>query len=728
MGLAPSSWPWRIIATNLIALLVALGLGWALVPHPASALGMFSPIPLLTGCLAALAAVLGMPLWRRVLPAIMAVPNRWFDLSVFIITAVFSGIVMFCVFDAVPHVSDSIAYYFMAKIFAAGHLSLPEHPWPEFVTYHFFISDGQMFGIFPPGWPMVLASGMLLGAPWLVTPLLSGGVAVVTLRLGRRLLGEAPARLVPVIFLFSPFFLFQSSEFMAHTLAALLACGGVLLMVRAWQEKHLSVWLSALLGFCAGWLLMTRPLEGIIAGVALLVFGGATLGTRRLTLRQLVPAALVSFGLLLCLLAYNHHLTGSAWLFPQDLFFIKTDPSPKCHSLGFGEHIGCITEHGADIYDDGYNLTNAWTTTRRRLASLYTHFMGWPLLILLTVFSLFLARRRRIVLGLWLWFMLWTGAYALFYYHGNCYGPRMLYAAFPPLVLLSAVVLTDLGAGLASQKKPSQFRRLRWYVALVLLGIMCGTAAMVSIPSLGKMYKRFRNIDPRLQEAVEEADVHNVVIFVPGTDVDYGLGFMFNTPDFDSDVVYAQSWGDQDYLFARYMGRRGLRARPFDNYLYPIEKGEPGVIRVEGESRIHGMRWADHSSKPFPVFIKDAGIEDADDNHLLYYPGGSPGDWFSFRMHVFDTGRYDLMLRVLESSYCSPFELLIDGTPVGRFDPRGADEGRLVETVFKDIAIDAGMHTFRFNTTEESFIDGEYGVGIDIMELRPRRLDAKSPR
>ena len=727
MGLAPFSWPWRIIGINLIAVAAALALAWALVPYPVQAVSVFSPIPLLMGCLGALAAVLGLRLWRRAAALVMAIPERHFDIGAFALATAASLVVMLVVFDRVPHVSDSITYYFMAKMFAAGHLSLPEQAWPEFVTYHFFIDDGRMYGIFPPGWPLVLAPGMLLGVPWLVTPLLSGGLALVTVWLARRLISEPAARLTPVIYLFSPFFLFQGSEYMAHPLAALLTAGGALIMARAWQQRNLSPWLSALLGFCAGWLLMTRPLEGVIGAAVLAAFGLGTLATRRLRLRQLVPAATVSLLLLVALLGYNHHLTGSSMLFPQDLFFIKTDPSPKCHSLGFGEFIGCITEHGPDVYEDGYNPANAWTTTHRRLASLYTHFMGWPLLVLLPVLALLLIRRRRTAVGLWLWFILWTGVYALFYYHGNCYGPRMLYAAFPALVMLAAMVLSHIGDGLASVKTPSQFRRLRWYLVIVLLVVMTGTAAMVSIPQLGKVYHRFRNIDRRLQKAVQEADVHNVVVFVPGTDVDYGLGFMFNDPDFNGDVVYAQSWGDQDYIFARYMGRRGLRARPFDNHLYPIEPGPPGVLRIEGESRVHTMQWAPGSSKPFAVFIKDSGIEDADDNYVLYYPGGSPGDWFSFRMYVFDDGTYNLMLRILEASYCSPFELLIDGKAVGRADPRGADEGRLVETLFENIHLTKGKHTFRFNTLEESYIDGEYGVGIDVMELRTVSPGKKSP-
>ena len=76
---------------------------------------------------------------------------------------------------------DENGYSFQARIFLQGKLMAEPLPgtasggknMPPEISYenHVLISRGW-FTHFPPGWPLLLAAGYLLGAPWVLNPLL----------------------------------------------------------------------------------------------------------------------------------------------------------------------------------------------------------------------------------------------------------------------------------------------------------------------------------------------------------------------------------------------------------------------------------------------------------------------------------------------------------------------------------------------------------------------------
>jgi hypothetical protein len=55
------------------------------------------------------------------------------------------------VFDQIPHVQDSIAQLFQAKIFASGRLYATSHPLREFFDYTHMINNGKWYSQYPPG-------------------------------------------------------------------------------------------------------------------------------------------------------------------------------------------------------------------------------------------------------------------------------------------------------------------------------------------------------------------------------------------------------------------------------------------------------------------------------------------------------------------------------------------------------------------------------------------------
>ena len=68
--------------------------------------------------------------------------------------------------ERIPNVQDDVTYLFQAQLFALGRLSAPAPPLPEFFEQEFVLMyRDQWFGKYPPGQPLMLALGLLAGAP-----------------------------------------------------------------------------------------------------------------------------------------------------------------------------------------------------------------------------------------------------------------------------------------------------------------------------------------------------------------------------------------------------------------------------------------------------------------------------------------------------------------------------------------------------------------------------------
>ena len=88
----------------------------------------------------------------------------------------FTGCVLVCasiswhLFDGVPGFMDSCSYMFQARLFAHGMLSAPLPPEPEFFEVGNTILSDRWYTVYPPGYPAVLALGVIFKISWLVNP------------------------------------------------------------------------------------------------------------------------------------------------------------------------------------------------------------------------------------------------------------------------------------------------------------------------------------------------------------------------------------------------------------------------------------------------------------------------------------------------------------------------------------------------------------------------------
>jgi hypothetical protein len=468
--------------------------------------------------------------------------------------------------DHMPHVPDSVAYLFQARIFASFHLfakapELGEHfAFPGSVIQY----AGRWFSQYPFGHPLALAVGVRFGAPWLIPPLLGALTVLLVYRVGSHVYGTGTGLLAAALMLLSPFFQMTASNFMSHNTAAFYLMAGTFFFLRPTGRPALSWFVS---GVFLGLLLNTRPLTAAGVLVPFALWSAYDLwkaSDRRAFFRQALALA-AGFGLLLCLyFLYNRALTGSFTRPPYALGGTFTR-----ETLGFfGRH-----SLAAGLMNDQTNLS-----------LLVLVLNGWPLSIglLFVLLPFILGSRNRwdyfFLTGAFLIAAAWTTYEGVFIMHG----PRFWYEMVPFLMLLSARgvqclvtfvgdVASWLGArihflwGLESRAAAglAAYGLVAVLLAYSVHGWMLGKhdawPYIEYVPRKVSELKDFNSANPGLLEEVERQHLHNALVFVHECSQwwCYGSVFWKNSPDLNGDIVYAHDLGPEKNaaLIERYPGR-----------------------------------------------------------------------------------------------------------------------------------------------------------------------------
>ena len=477
------------------------------------------------------------------------------------------------VLEGMPHVQDSVAYLFQAKIFALGRLWAPLPPHPEFFAHEFIVMrDGRWFGKYPPGWPLLLALGVLAGAPWAVNPVCAALSLLVLYRLGREIYRPRVGLLASVLGVTSPFLLFLSGSMMAHP------SGLLFILLFAWMYwratgPHRSNYASALAGAAIGMACLIRPYSALVAAFPFVV--DAFLRGRRApgdAMRRFVPMVVAAIPFVGAFLAYNAVFTGNPFYPTQQLWW----PFDR---VGFGP------DHGPW----GYTPIDALNNVSRNFHELLEHAFGWPQFTTLSLAALpFLSGRARRWDVLWAaGFLAVAAGYALWWADGIMYGPRFYYEGFGFLILLTARgvdVLLDIASPLASPvRTPVQWMPMG-LVYLVVAGLVAFNAAFY-FPGQWALYHGYNYVNHSKLDAVARAGIHHAVVFA---DVgqwyewwEYGMVFSANDPLLTGDVIYARDLGDarDRELMADFPGRsfyrlEGTHLIPFPSAAHGSDTGD----------------------------------------------------------------------------------------------------------------------------------------------------------
>ncbi|MGL4279583.1 MAG: glycosyltransferase family 39 protein, partial [Albidovulum sp.] len=173
-------------------------------------------------------------------------------------------------FERMPHVEDEVAYLFQARTFASGALTLPAPPeaaQPGLEYYLLEVKDGRWFSATQPGWPLVLALGVLAGVPWLLNPLLAGLSVLLAYDITRRRAGTDAGDLVALMMATSPWLITAAASLMPHTLTLTLILFAWWLILRAEDSGKGAARAMILAGLSMGLILAARPMDGLVMGV-----------------------------------------------------------------------------------------------------------------------------------------------------------------------------------------------------------------------------------------------------------------------------------------------------------------------------------------------------------------------------------------------------------------------------------------------------------------------------
>ncbi len=498
------------------------------------------------------------------------------------------------VFGRIPHVPDSIAQLFQARILAAGRLWWPAPPLMEFFEYaEMSLKDGRWYSQHPPGHPMLLVPGVWAGAPWIINPLLAGLTVAGACILARDLFGAAVARVTGLLSLLSPFFLIMAGEFVSHSGGLFAATWFLVFLFRAMRTGRQSHGIAAGAFLCLA--VLVRPYSALgVAAPFLLHAAWSVLRRGSLLPAGLWIAAGGAAGVILLGL-YNWGTTGDPFL-PG-----YAGLRGESHGPGFG----------SGSWGPPHTLARGLAAAGQSVVALNGRLFEWPVSSLWPLIPALIpaATCRAMPLRL----LLLSGPLCLLllnifcWHHDLSFGPRYLYESLAPVLILSALGLLTTGGWLARLTCPAGRGWMRILPTVVLVLLLSGYAGAVRIPALFRMspeaaasepgtdprmasyFQRFGReywgVSPYLGELVEQQVRKPALVFTRFLEPEFplprmehlwfGSAFARMEPDFrGAGVVYAKDLGDVNRRMADMFPRRSV-------YLYTgsMESGRLQLLR-----------------------------------------------------------------------------------------------------------------------------------------------------
>ena len=162
------------------------------------------------------------------------------------------------VYERHPHIQDELIYLYHASYLADWRLTVPAPPVPEaFSLYMIPYASERWYSIFPPGWPAMLALGVLVGVPWLINPVLAGLNLLLAYLFIQEIYDRRVARMAVLLLCISPWYVFMAMNFMAHTFTLTCALSASLAIGRARRTASATWGLVA--GAAVGAVSLIRP-------------------------------------------------------------------------------------------------------------------------------------------------------------------------------------------------------------------------------------------------------------------------------------------------------------------------------------------------------------------------------------------------------------------------------------------------------------------------------------
>lgn len=539
---------------------------------------------------------------------------------------------------------DTVSYLFQAKLFAQGKISLPVPPQtingeitiepnssqntglakPEYglsPSPHINMLNGKWYSKYPFGNALMMMFGVFINAPWLIPALATGGALFLLFLLVRDMYGKQIALIAAIIALISPATAGMGSTWFSEPVSRFYLTLFLFTLVRTLNNPG-NVIYPLISGSALGYAFNTRPLSAIVFGFVGGVFALYHLykpikneestaephtenqnnTVQRGQLIRQLGVFLIPFAVLVLIcMSWNYHFTNDPFMFTHT----AAQPYDK---VGFGKR----TEGYYPDIENAWEFKPEWSVKRtwqHILPCISFNALGWgnyhprlliepkptfrffidflPLLIpwFLAFIPFFHKSRNRydvlcislIVVSLLL--------YAFFYFEGSTWGFTPVNARYyTEAIFLGFIPLVAHGVYIIYERA----KELTWRKVLACVTGICLLLLSVNLVwsyvRIGKVYQNWSSVYQKLPPLVKQSDIHNAVIFIPGTR-DAPIGdYPFKSLD-EADIVYFKigpnpRWGltnsDWKAVYRQYFEGR-------DAYLYEAGPNKLNPLSLETE-------------------------------------------------------------------------------------------------------------------------------------------------
>ena len=420
--------------------------------------------------------------------------------------------VAYFVLDRFPNSGDEYSYLFEAHTLAGFRLwEAPPVLGTDLIPFRTWIFGSKWISQYPPGWPMVLSTGLLLGLPaWMMNAVL-GGASVAALAALCRRVGDQSATVVAVaLFTLTPFYVMNAASYFPHIFSSLLILLLCLCLLPEGEIVRGHKLVAA--GAIVGWLAMTRYFDVLPLIPSLLLWLVMQRPTAWPRIIGLMAAGFIPF--LVLLMIYQDMTIGSPFRSTYSVInipeiFVSLEPSR---------------------IKDGVIVTAGRVTE----LALWTS----PILLIVYCGCVLLKLKDRKLAYYDLIFPSFVLAYLAFAdLGGNRYGPRYYFDAFP---LMMVTIVSALPSVTARLDRPIDRAMPPLAFIACLLYLFCSWPLVLT----GFRLQVFSRQEP-FRLATQAVTGNAIVI----QDTTSALGLdpsdlVRNPPSMDAAVLYARSGSD----------------------------------------------------------------------------------------------------------------------------------------------------------------------------------------
>lgn len=430
---------------------------------------------------------------------------------------VFALSIAFFVYRLKPIVQDSAAHLFQAKIFLNGKLFAPAPPAPDFFSIvgdMLVIKDGRWFGMYQPGFALILALAMLIKAEWFVCPILGAATIAIWISYLRRWHNQQAAVLFGVLALLSPFLFMMSATIMVFT-PELFTASCVIYLCRLQTEEE-KKWRYALIFFLLLFATLVRSFSVMPFLAPVLAYTSWNRFRARSYLGPVCMAAGIFIGAAI-MMWYQQQTSGNPFL---PAYLIEYPDV----GYGFGKHFA--GEH---------TLAKSLENISNNLLGIDEWLTGWLSGSMFFVILFFLAEKR---IQKWDVLLLLGCAglasfYFFFFFQDLFFGPRYYYC-FAPVFLL--MVTRSI------RPDENSFPALQKYI-----GSVCVIALLTFLPfKLPKFLNRYPHDTNagHLQEEIERSGNQKQLVFLDQNMQNYFINW--NDPFLRKPVIIVKDLRDRN--------------------------------------------------------------------------------------------------------------------------------------------------------------------------------------